>query len=327
MHPFIHIGSFVLGSYGLMIMLGALCGALLLRFHARRKLFPVEDVIFAYLYGILGMALGAKLLFLIQSLPYLIATWDTLVINFAFIKELLTQGFVFYGGLFGGIAGVYLYARQYRFKFLYLLELLIPAIPVAHAFGRIGCFLAGCCYGIPYEGLFSICFPSSSFGPVGIPLFPVQLLESLLLFSLAAFLLLYDIRAKRPLNLIGWYLLLYGMIRMVTEMFRGDELRGSFLFFSTSQWISVLLIVVGIILLVKLKSNTVPGAQFRTVPEIDNGNLAEDDGNASPEADDGNLTEVDDGASPETGSDPPSKPADDAENCSDCDQDAGSSSN
>ena len=263
-----------------MIVLGALCGALLLRFRARRKQFPVEDAYFAYLYGILGMAIGAKLLFLIQSLPHIIANWDTLVINFAFIKELFTGGFVFYGGLFGGIAGVLLYARQYRFKFLYLLELLIPAIPVAHAFGRIGCFLAGCCFGIPYDGPLSICYTSTPFGPVDTPLFPVQLLESLLLFSLTAFLLLYDARAKRPRNLIGWYMFLYGIIRMITEMFRGDELRGSFLFFSTSQWISVFLIVVGFVLLTKLKSNTVPGAQFRTVPDAKSDT---DPGKSSPQ--------------------------------------------
>jgi len=76
------------------------------------------------------------------------------------------------------------------------------------------------------------------------------------LFLLAGFLLLYDERAKKPRSLVGWYLLLYGIIRIVTEMFRGDLIRGSFLFFSTSQWISIILIVVAIIILIKWKAPT-----------------------------------------------------------------------
>jgi len=269
-HPFIHIGPFQFGSYGLLIIVGVFCGALALRFQARRKQFPVEDALYAYLYGIFGLAIGAKLLYLIQALPYFIADWDSLVFDLSFFADLLTTGFVFYGGLIGGIAGAFIYAKQYRFKFLYLIELIIPALPIAHAFGRIGCFMAGCCYGIHYDGPISICFPSTSFGPVGTPLFPVQLLESALLFMLAAFLLLYDKRAKAPRNIIGCYLFLYGIIRMFTEMFRGDELRGSFLFFSTSQWISVFIILAGVVLLLRFKSVTVPGAEFRTSPVTGN---------------------------------------------------------
>jgi len=308
-----------------MIVIGALCGALLLRFHARRKKFPVEDAYFAYLYGIFGLAVGAKLLYLIQALPYMITNWDTLEINLSFFADLLTKGFVFYGGLFGGIAGVLLYAKQYHFKFLYLLELLVPALPVAHAFGRIGCFLSGCCYGIPYDGLFSVCFPSNSFGPINTPLFPVQLLESALLFSLAAFLLLYDARVKQPRNLIGWYLFLYGIIRMITEMFRGDELRGIFLFFSTSQWISVFLIGAGVVLLLRYKSNTVKDAIYSTLSEKDDDSLETDDIDLL-ETDDIDLLETDDDDSLEAESDPPLKPVDDAENYSEHNQDDDSSS-
>jgi len=264
MLPYLRIGPFEIASYGFMILIGIVCGALALRLHARRKQFPVDDLFFAYLYGIIGLAVGAKLLYLIQSLPRFIADWDNLVFDQEFFTSLLTTGFVFYGGLFGGIAGVFIYAKQYRFKFLHLFEMLVPALPIAHAFGRIGCFMAGCCYGIPYDGPFSTCNTAPSFGPVDVSMFPVQLLESALLFMLAAFLFLYDARAKAPRNIIGCYLFLYGIVRMITELFRGDEIRGSFLFFSTSQWISVFIILAGIILLVRFNSATVPGADFRT---------------------------------------------------------------
>ena len=264
MHPFIYIGPLRLASYGTMILIGIACGIVLLRFRAKRRDFSFEHALYALIYGAIGLALGAKLFYLAQALPSIVSNWDMFAAQPKLLLDLVTSGFVFYGGLFGALAGVLIYARQYRLSFLALLELLTPAIPLIHAFGRIGCFLAGCCFGIEYDGPFCVTFTSTDIAPLNIPLFPVQLMESALLFMLAAFLLIYDARAKKPRCLIGWYLLLYGMIRMVTELFRGDEIRGIFLLFSTSQWISILMIVVAIVLLVKLKVPQQPETQ---VPE------------------------------------------------------------
>ena len=254
MMPFFHIGPLTLPGYGSMIMLGIICGMVLLWWHSKRKKFPFQDAFYAFIYGALGLAVGAKLLFLIQAMPEIIAHWDMLMRKPEQLWALVGSGFVFYGGLFGGVAGVLIYAKQYRLSFRGLFEHLVPVIPFVHAFGRIGCFLAGCCYGIPYDGPLHVIFVLSDIAPKHTPLFPVQLLESALLFLLAAFLLLYDAKAKKPRSLIGWYLLLYGVIRMFTEMFRGDLSRGGFLFFSTSQWISVAVIIVAIVILIKFKS-------------------------------------------------------------------------
>ena len=258
MLPFFQIGPVTIYSYGMMIVVGLLCGALLIWLRARKTKLPSQDALFAYLYGIIGLAIGAKLFYLVQALPQLIEHVDDLRASPELLLDLLASGFVFYGGLFGGIAGAIIYAKQFHISFRSIVEVLTPVIPLVHGFGRIGCFLAGCCYGIPYDGPLCVVFETPGVAPLHTPLFPVQLMESALLFILVAFLLLYDRYARHPRSLMGWYLLLYGVIRMITEVFRGDEIRGSFLIFSTSQWISIAIILVGIVVLIKLKGSEKP---------------------------------------------------------------------
>ncbi|MCL2757183.1 MAG: prolipoprotein diacylglyceryl transferase [Coriobacteriia bacterium] len=263
MHPFIHIGPLTAASYGLMICIGIFVGVLLLYLRTRKGGLPFQDVLYSYFFGLIGLAVGAKLMYIIQALPKLISHFSELSADPARLLVLITGGFVFYGGLIGGIGGVGIYAKIYKISFRTLLEALIPVVPLVHAFGRIGCFMAGCCYGIPYDGPLHVVFGPETFGLANVPLFPVQLLESALLFCLFVFLLLYDRFAKRPRSLVGWYLLLYAFIRMGTELLRGDEIRGSFLIFSTSQWISIALIVVAILILIKWKG--VPAWKIKPV--------------------------------------------------------------
>ena len=191
MLPTFNIGHFTIAGYGLMIVIGIACGLLLLWRHARRLNYPVQDALFAFFYGALGVAVGGKLFYLAQSLPQIIDHWPQISASPQLILSLLSSGFVFYGGLMGGIAGAFIYARQFHLPFIPLLQTVIPALPLVHAFGRIGCFLAGCCYGIPCSGPLCVVFPHSPVAPPNTPLFPVQLLESALLFLLTAILLLY----------------------------------------------------------------------------------------------------------------------------------------
>ena len=254
MLPFLHIGPLTIASYGTMVLLGILSGVLLIWLRARRHLFPFQDALFAYTYGILGLVIGAKLFYLVHAIPQLVVILSEQAASLDLFIGMLTSGFVFYGGLLGGLAGILIYAKQFGIPFSNLLEIIIPAVPLAHGFGRVGCFMAGCCYGIPYDGPFCVVFELSPVAPLYTSLFPVQLLESMLLFLLTAFLLVFDKYSKKPLSLTGLYLLLYSVIRMVTEVLRGDEIRGSFLFFSTSQWISIALFIVGIIVLIRMKN-------------------------------------------------------------------------
>ena len=152
----------------------------------------------------------------------------------------LVGGFVFYGGLFGGLLGAFLYTRRYGISFAKFCNTAIVSVPLIHAFGRLGCFCAGCCYGVPADPPLGLYFNNSPVAPHGVALFPVQLLEAglnLLLF----FVLALVFRKRRRLSPVPVYLTSYAVIRFVLEYFRYDAVRGIFFGLSTSQWISVAL--------------------------------------------------------------------------------------
>ena len=112
--------------------------------------------------------------------------------------------------------------------------------------------MAGCCYGIPYEGPGHVMFHRALGGaPNGVPLFPVQLLECGLNLLLAAFLFVYHRKKPYSTGLVGWYGVFYGTARFGLEFLRGDAERGSFFGISTSQWVSLGLIVMGIFIIIK----------------------------------------------------------------------------
>ena len=203
----------------------------------------------AFLWGVLGAVIGAKLFYLLPLLPQLVADLPLLrtAPNYLMAKY-LSGGFVFYGGLLGGLAGAWLFCKQRRTSFAALGRDLVPALPLFHAFGRVGCFLAGCCYGIPAPvGWLGVTFPASAVeAPSGVPLLPVQLYEAagcVLLF------LLLDHLVKRGWPgdcLLAVYLALYAVFRFLLEFLRGDAVRGFLGPLSTSQVIS--LVVVGVVL-------------------------------------------------------------------------------
>ena len=126
----------------------------------------------------------------------------------------------------------------------------LPAVPLAHAFGRIGCFFAGCCYGIPYDPPIGICLKNAiGTAPTDIPLFPVQLLESGLDFLLAGLLQLCFRKRTRKTDVIPFYCIGYAGIRLFTERFRYDTERGIYFGLATSEWISLALAICGVLLL------------------------------------------------------------------------------
>ena len=123
---------------------------------------------------------------------------------------------------------------------------------LVHAFGRVGCFFAGCCYGMPVEWGHVYEQPAGN-TPLGVPLLPIQLIESACLIVLfaAQIILLFRFTQKKLVSTY-FYMLSYPVVRFTLEFFRGDAERGK-LFFSTSQWISILVFVTAIILIFKDK--------------------------------------------------------------------------
>ena len=157
-------------------------------------------------------------------------------------------GFVFYGGLAGGILGLMVCKKICRISVWKYAETYIPCLPLVHAFGRIGCALTGCCYGIPYDGIGAIVYHHSIIAPNNTTLFPIQVVEAGADLLIVVSLLVYIFKKRKSQqNSILLYCTLYASVRFVLEFLRYDLDRGQFLWFSTSQWISLAVIGLSLI--------------------------------------------------------------------------------
>lgn len=123
----------------------------------------------------MGGFLGAKIL-------YWITEWKSILENPGFLSATLTDGFVVFGGIVGGIFTAYVYCRVKKLNFLKLFDTLMPSVALAQGFGRIGCLLAGCCYGKETSGAFSITFHTSALQPNGVALDPTRFIPVFLDF-------------------------------------------------------------------------------------------------------------------------------------------------
>mgnify|MGYP003302833620 CR=1 FL=1 len=246
MLPYISIFGIILPTYGLLAFTGIMVAVCFGVFYFS-KFYDVkkEDVFYASMFALIGIGIGAKLLYIITILPDIIKNFD--VLNW---KTLLQGGFVFYGGLIGGVVGLYVYSKSFKVSFKKLCMILIPVVPIFHSIGRIGCLLAGCCHGREYNGFGSIMFYNSDLAPNGVQLFPMQIVESICNFTIFILILITYNRFKGTYKTIALYAVLYSVVRFILEFFRGDASRGIVLGLSTSQWISIALLVIGIFLFV-----------------------------------------------------------------------------
>ncbi len=257
MLPFIYIFGLKISIYGLLIVLGVATGSTVAVFFSSKKGVPRQDIIFAICYAGIGAFLGAKFLYLTITIPQLLNRKGHVTFSWLMITELITYGFVFYGGLIGGILAVYIYARKYKLHFFNLIEIMVPVIPLIHSIGRLGCFCAGCCYGRPMAPPFGLHFHPDSVAPQEITLFPIQLLESALNLILFIGIFIYSRKERRSGQILGLYFMGYGIIRFILEYFRYDAARGIYLGLSVSQWISILLVPIGLYLLRGMKDHKI----------------------------------------------------------------------
>ncbi len=271
-----HIGNFGVPSMGLCILVGTVLAVFLSWLLRKESSLDwngefVDSVIWGVLLGFVGM-----------KILYWIVTPDEFLsaIREGRILDLLTTGMVFYGGLIGGILGVFICSRRKKKNFFEFTDLFAPCFCVAHAFGRIGCLLVGCCAGVePGE---SVLFGAATYNGAcaftyanGHQHLPVPLMESIFLILLCVVLIVILKKAKHLGTVTGWYLVLYAIWRFVIESFRGDAERGIYGLFSTSQWISFAILIAGVVILVTAKKRPRPEnfREFReeelTVPEAE----------------------------------------------------------
>ena len=163
-----HIGKFVIHGYGLMIGIGFVLALLVGEYRAKKMGMKEEALIdIAIIAGVSGF-LGAKLLYIIVSFKDFIE--DP-------IGVLGSSGFVVYGGLIAGVLCNLIYVKIKKLSFLEYFDLVMPEIALAQGFGRIGCFLAGCCYGRQTDAAWGVVFPAGSLAPSGVKLIPTQLIS------------------------------------------------------------------------------------------------------------------------------------------------------
>ena len=236
------IGPIVIHGYGLMIAIGIMAAYLTVEYRAKLKGLKHELIFNLTVWCAIGGILGAKLLYLITQLKEIISDPSVLL--------QVSEGFVVYGGIIGGIFAGYLFTKKHKLNFLEYFDIVMPSIALAQGFGRIGCLLAGCCYGSETNSPFSLVFPHSEYAPNNVHLIPTQPISSLLNFLNFAVLVLISRRTKAHGQVAGFYLIFYSVGRFIIEFFRGDLERGQIGALSTSQFISIFLFLFGVALVV-----------------------------------------------------------------------------
>ncbi|MDA8132509.1 MAG: prolipoprotein diacylglyceryl transferase [Elusimicrobia bacterium] len=259
MHPVIfQLGSFKLPAYGLMVACGYLAAVIYIFRRSAAAGLRKDDVSDLVFYTVISAMLGAKLFY---AVTYWSEFGQTFAARAAYVLRTFQYGFVFYGGLLSGAAAFYLLARRRGLDFAASADLFAPALALGHAFGRVGCFLAGCCYGSPSACALSVTFtdPASEVTPhlLGVPLHPVQLYEAA--GNLAVFLLLNTALSRtlsgklRRGSVVALYAALYSLLRFSLEFLRGDDRGASHLGLSPAQLISASVMAAAVALLFYLR--------------------------------------------------------------------------
>lgn len=252
MHPVIEIFGKQIASYGLCALIGILVCSIVGFLLTRKKNVPSEDLIVMYVYIVLGMVAGGHILYGITNIVPIAELFRDAgkFTAIEFFKTLFLGylgGMVFYGGLLGGTAALMLTCRFSKFGNKAMYDVFAVCVPLFHFFGRIGCSLAGCCYGVESE--FGYTVHNNTIIPAvnDVQRFPVQLIEAAFNLIIFAVLLTLYLKKKFPDRLLIVYFMIYPVVRFVLEFFRDDEIRGKIGGLSTSQIISLLLLIFAVV--------------------------------------------------------------------------------
>lgn len=237
MHPFFEINmgkiELIIGAYALFACIGLFFFMILIYTRIDRLDISFEKFLLLILFLVIGVGIGSKLFFVLTKTGDIIKNFSIVYL----FRTIVTSGFVFYGGLFGAIIGMWIYSKVFKISFSILANIITPGFSLFHAFGRIGCFFAGCCYGKIASWGFAL------ENQPGVLRIPVQLIESFILILLTIFLLIINKKFQDRIMLLPIYLILYAICRFILEIYRGDTIRGFFIGVSTSQWISIFVII------------------------------------------------------------------------------------
>lgn len=255
MYPILDLGFIRLPMYTLMIGVGGIAFLLVMYFIFWRK----ERVTSATFIRLFLVCLpGATMLYL--------SAW---VFNGIFHSieegELAFGGITWLGGVFGAFPFMVFLIHKFvpaaKGNALTYFSLLVPGIVIAHGFGRLGCFFAGCCYGSVTDSIFGVSFPAGSHaahqypgGPYdgSLPVLPTQLFEAV--FELALFIFMIATYKKTCKHNIEIYFIVYGLFRFIMEFLRGDDRGGTGFFLTPAQLLCVIMWIAAVLLILFKKN-------------------------------------------------------------------------
>jgi phosphatidylglycerol:prolipoprotein diacylglycerol transferase len=248
MHPILfEAGKFTIYTYGFFIALGAIGGFAYMAWQGRRQFgLTFDQTNNLFLLLVLAGVVGGKLFLVFENPAYYLTKPGRLLSG---------SGFVFYGSLLTCIPTMLWFFKKHKLPVLAMLDVMAVVTCIVHGLGRIGCFMAGCCYGKPTARAFGVVFtnPVCQAQPLHTALHPTQLYEAGWIALILLLLLFLRSRKQFDGQLFMIYLVLYAAGRGVIEIFRGDIQRGFVIadVLSNSQFISLLLIATAIYFYVK----------------------------------------------------------------------------
>ena len=265
----LELGPITLYSYGLLLALAYLAGLRLAIVRARARGLNPERVLDLGIWIIVSALIGAKLLLLVTD-------WRQFMSSPRQLLSLAQSGGVFYGGLILAVVVALWYIRRHKLPMWTTTDVFAPGIALGHVIGRLGCFLAGCCYGkvttVPWAVVFTDPFAAANAGtPLNVHLHPTQLYESGAEALILVGLLAFEKRGRAFPGRTFWgYMLAYGISRFIIEFFRGDAGRG--LYFqqaiSLSQVISIVLVPLSLVMLWWLSRQPSPTRETAAVRRV-----------------------------------------------------------
>ena len=245
------VGPITVYTYGVLLAASYLLGLRLAMSRAKARGLDASRVLDLGIYIIIAALIGAKLLLLVVD-------FDQFRRSPAELWTLARSGGVFYGGLILAVVVAFWYIWKHRLPFWTTCDVFAPGIALGHVTGRLGCLAAGCCYGTQTSVAWAITFTNplaqANVGtPLGIPLHPTQLYEAGAELLILVFLLATEKKGRYFAGRTFWsYMFLYALSRYVIEIYRGDPRGMVFDMFSTSQFISIVLAPLSIVMLIWL---------------------------------------------------------------------------
>jgi phosphatidylglycerol:prolipoprotein diacylglycerol transferase len=249
MYPILfRVGNITVYAYGFMIALGFFLGIVLAMRAARRVGENPEKIMDLSFYILVAAIVGSRLF-------YIATAWDAFADNPLEMVKIWKGGLVFYGGFIGAVVTAVAYMKLAGLPLWKTADILAPSLALGQAIGRLGCFLAGCCYGRTTDVFWSVTFTDQNcLAPVNTALHPTQLYSAVT--NLAIFAILFVIsRRNQVTGRVFWtYVLLYGLTRSIIETLRGD-FRGAEVLglLSISQTLGLAGALLAVVMLVRLR--------------------------------------------------------------------------